>query len=624
MSPFNRARQLLNEKYAIILIIIVAALLFFHDLGKKSLWLDEGSSIKFAEQNFISIIVHPDSGGGNPFGYYLLLHYWISVFGKSEAAVRSMSALFALLSVYLVFLTGKELLNMRTGLIGAALMTFSLYLVRYSQEARMYSMLLALSLLSTLYFIKSIKSLKNNRIKEWLLYSLFTLFGLYTHYFMFFVLVSQVATFALLLLFFHTNKRTLKHFVFVLVFIAVLYLPWIIHELYPRFIASDKPYNFWQAAPTFSMIMDLFNRFTNYLLGSNYMPLFLAMLLCLVAVRYFLLFTKDNTERHHAIVNNAKNDIFLFAFFLVPIVLVFALSLYRPIFAASYMIIILPWFFLLVARAIGAMRHTPLIIVLVALFGLASFAKMVSGANDKESWRSAAKIIDYSSDENDIVLVSLGEHMLDYYSSKNLTVMEFGSKEVVPRNMVTKIITRNPDRVFIIYLYDSGRNRLIVNELSGKYLLAEEYHLESMDVLVLESSYIHANKNIATYFLTPILENAHLENGVIFLTKNGSTARYTTELENGVYALQFYAKGSQPCVFIWCTIGNSDEKTNHRIALNSTSWTPYNIELGELNSTTSIVWYFNDDLYLLAPEKNATIDKNAYITGLKMWRLENG
>ena len=89
--------------------------------------------------------------------YYFLLHGWL-LFGGSEFFVRSFSVLFAVASVPAIYLLGRQLFDSRVGLIAAALLAVNAYLVQYSQDARSYSLMVLLGLLSSLYSRSAVAS----------------------------------------------------------------------------------------------------------------------------------------------------------------------------------------------------------------------------------------------------------------------------------------------------------------------------------------------------------------------------------------------------------------------------------------------------------------------------------
>lgn len=80
----------------------------------------------------------------HPPGYYWLLKLWSGLAGTSAAGIRSLSALAGLATVALLFPIARRLAPAsapRLGPAAAALAALSPFLVSYSQEARMYSLL---------------------------------------------------------------------------------------------------------------------------------------------------------------------------------------------------------------------------------------------------------------------------------------------------------------------------------------------------------------------------------------------------------------------------------------------------------------------------------------------------
>ena len=72
-------------------ILALAAFLRFYLLDGQSFWNDEGNSARIAERS-LQLITEGAAGDIHPPLYYYLLHFWRSVFGSSEFALRSLSA----------------------------------------------------------------------------------------------------------------------------------------------------------------------------------------------------------------------------------------------------------------------------------------------------------------------------------------------------------------------------------------------------------------------------------------------------------------------------------------------------------------------------------------------------
>jgi uncharacterized membrane protein len=85
----------------------------------------------------------------SPPGYYFLLHYWAMLFGQSETALRAMSAFFATLSMGVFWLLARRVLKAPVAVVVAmALFAMSVMQIEYSKDARFYTLVTFLSLVS--------------------------------------------------------------------------------------------------------------------------------------------------------------------------------------------------------------------------------------------------------------------------------------------------------------------------------------------------------------------------------------------------------------------------------------------------------------------------------------------
>src|SRR5690242_15785637 len=76
-------------------VLAVGALLRLRHLGKKSLWLDEATSVGFARTSWPEFVTIVRTREANMVAYHLLLRAWIQL-GTSEWVVRLLSALFSI------------------------------------------------------------------------------------------------------------------------------------------------------------------------------------------------------------------------------------------------------------------------------------------------------------------------------------------------------------------------------------------------------------------------------------------------------------------------------------------------------------------------------------------------
>lgn len=109
--------------------------------------------------------------------YYLYLKLFMSLFGQSDLVLRFTSVFSGILSIIVLYFTGLEK-DKKTGLIAALLTAISSFLIYYSQEVRLYSLLFLFSALSLLF---TIRLTKNTNLKNLILLVISNLLIIFTH-----------------------------------------------------------------------------------------------------------------------------------------------------------------------------------------------------------------------------------------------------------------------------------------------------------------------------------------------------------------------------------------------------------------------------------------------------------
>jgi hypothetical protein len=112
----------------------------------------------------------------------------VHVFGDTEAGLRSLSAVFGVVSVPVVFAAARELVGRRGGLAAAALVAVNPLLVWYSQEARAYSLLVLTSAIAFWMFARARTDPAPRRLALW---GVAGAAALCTHYFAVFLLLPE-------------------------------------------------------------------------------------------------------------------------------------------------------------------------------------------------------------------------------------------------------------------------------------------------------------------------------------------------------------------------------------------------------------------------------------------------
>ena len=175
----------LVERVGPLLLLLLAFALYTFRLDAQSLWYDEAVSARLASMPLPDLIRWTANDIQPPL-YYILLHGWTRAAGTSEWALRFFSAWWGVLVVALGYTLARRLTRSRgAATLTALLFTLTPWNVYYSQEARMYTLLLALSMALALVLTVG------NRTRGWrVAFGVLALALLYTHYFALFLLIA--------------------------------------------------------------------------------------------------------------------------------------------------------------------------------------------------------------------------------------------------------------------------------------------------------------------------------------------------------------------------------------------------------------------------------------------------
>ncbi|MBI2559342.1 glycosyltransferase family 39 protein [Candidatus Woesearchaeota archaeon] len=183
----------MNKKTLLLLILILflGAFLRFYNLGSESFWQDE-SYTALAVKKFSALDIIKNSIAGGQIipdakysynselpTYFVILKVWSGIFGLSEFSLRAFSAIFGILSLIAIFYLAKHLFGEKAALLASFLASINLTLIWYSQEARPYSFLIFLSLLSLIFLLKALKDEKFHYVAGFFAVNLVII---YTHF----------------------------------------------------------------------------------------------------------------------------------------------------------------------------------------------------------------------------------------------------------------------------------------------------------------------------------------------------------------------------------------------------------------------------------------------------------
>ena len=412
-----------NSRVILILlaIIILGAILRIYDLGAESLWYDEASSVHGSSQGLATVIEGSGERHNTPPLYFTLLHFWILLFGTGEAAIRSLSAIFGIVSIFLMYKVGSELFSQKAGLISSFILSISYFHIFYSQETRGYSLLLMLTLLSFYLFNKVLKS--DNQGKYFALLLLANISLAYTHVYGLLVIASQIFFF---LLSWSKYRQQRARFLTVQIATAAIFSLWI-----PTLLERTSGLLGGFEIPTTSLdtFVNTIKRYSGYQWGEQYLFL-VFLLLCFIGLLAIIKRKKKWTwrkpfQRISLSPEPGRAVLLLLIWFAFSIIIpsIFAqffITKYYP----RYTIAALPAFYLLAARGISGFDRKwliyPVLLVITALSlpGLNYYYTQ----NVKEEWQEAVVFIESNSQANDVIIIS-SEHTrkpFDYYYDGDL------------------------------------------------------------------------------------------------------------------------------------------------------------------------------------------------------------
>jgi uncharacterized membrane protein len=165
--------------------------------------------------------------------YFLLLRFWMTLFGNTVAAARSLSGVLSVFTLPAMYwLCGELFATPLIGWYAVALLAVSPFQMLMAQEIRPYS-------LWTIEFLVAsaalLRSQRTHSQRAWSIYTITMIAAMYTH--LFTVLVWGVHTVYLMV----TERRwtkTLRHYLYSGGAIVVAFIPWI----YLGFIDPNSPH----------------------------------------------------------------------------------------------------------------------------------------------------------------------------------------------------------------------------------------------------------------------------------------------------------------------------------------------------------------------------------------------
>jgi uncharacterized membrane protein len=415
------------ENKALFLILALALLMRLVVIG-QSYWLDEAiGAVVIRNHTLTEILLQFPKGDNHPPFYYVMIKLWSGFFGDGEVALRSLSVVFGVLTVYALYLITKQtkILKGKLVFLPALLLATSPFHIYYSQEARMYPVT---AFFATVAVYNFLKTLENRNARNFIWFSLFVLLIAATDY----VPIFLLPVFWLYAAIGKKEKSWMIKFLAAhipLIVFSLLWLPFFLHqsakgswllETLPAWRDLAGGANFKQAALMWNKFV--LGRIT-FIDKGIYYPMLVAATIPFAAA--FLLFLKS--------LKKVKKHAFIALWFILPTLLVFLASFKVPAFNYFRMIFVLPPFYLIAAAGAAQFKARGYVLATLLLFiNLTGwFIYITDEAQQREQWRQAISFVEGRAEADDIVLFTNPEPFApwQYYSKNKVTA--FGATDSI-------------------------------------------------------------------------------------------------------------------------------------------------------------------------------------------------
>jgi mannosyltransferase len=446
--------------------VLVAAFLSFYNIEKRSIWYDEAFSIAYSSLNWSGLWAHIRGQEANMCFYSVLLKLWL-LMGSNEFAVRSLSAVFAVTTVPVVYLIGKRLFNVLVGLTASWLLSVNPFFIRYAQEARSYSLVLCLVCISTYFFIKSIQEKSG---KNWAIYVVISVLAVYAHFFAALVILSHAVS----ILFLDRKDIPSLRELFIIGCVLVLFLVPFGYLI----VSTDSGQVSWIPELSAKSLPDLFMN----LAGREEKPIAILSLFLSLFGLIGLFRMRRNPQNRLA----ARRCLLVFIWLALPIAVAMVVSLFKPIFVDRYFIVCLPALMLLASLGLSGIHNSRICLAATSVTLIISIIAVILSYQSPrdDDWRGVTEFIYSSAKAGDATIFFLPYNKLafEYYRSRQLLAddpLVYAYPSVPFMEMLEKRNTR-PLNQALIYNVRQHNRRVWLILCDEKFSLGGSERLQQM------------------------------------------------------------------------------------------------------------------------------------------------
>lgn len=338
-------------------LLIVAAFLFrIGSLDVQSLWRDEVDALRFASVPWPEMASSFTRPGWNGPMYFLALRGWISVAGTTAYAMRYFSLLFGVLCVPLTYVLGTRLFSRRVGATAGLLIASSPYLIWYSQEVKMYTVVPSLVLLA-LYALR--RAVLGHGWYWWMAVAAATSVAFYSHVLAALLIPVEVVW---ALLWWTETRRRWRGAVVALAVLTVPYAPLLSWQAPLAFQTRETGFYSYTLRDMVRILLDGWSQ--GVLAHRAAWGAVLATFLALTGVAIIFVQSRGWPYPHRVAYRPNvsgksvcwRDEAGLLAWIVIPVLFVAIVSIRQPIFTDRYLVWVAPTFYLFIALGLSLVR----------------------------------------------------------------------------------------------------------------------------------------------------------------------------------------------------------------------------------------------------------------------------
>lgn len=443
-------------------------------LGSNSLGGDEPFSVYHSQQS-LSDLFAIFQNENNPPLHFILLHYWIKIFGISEISVRLPSLIFSALTALFIYKIGLRFFNLRVAIYASILFLFSTYQVTFAHEARGYALMGLLTAASMYYYMEIVIS-KNRSNWKMCWFLLANTLLIYTHFFGFFVLFIQF--------FFILFQRDLlkNYFKFLILFVGILllaYSPYLWITL-TRFTNSTQSGTWLTPPGGISEFYEMLRAFSNAPVTAVFTIATLVIGLVLLILK-----RKQNPDRLATRL--------IVCWFYIPFVFMFVISFWVPMFLDRYLMFIAIGFCIIVAFSADFIIQKPRFkFIIPSLICLLFVVSVKPNKSNKREVRETVELVKSLENDSTLVLVAPVHFSLNfiyYYdralfekSDNKFIQNELNKRQLYCINSLEGVDYKAWKRIVLVDAASnfSAPDNNILNTLNAEYNQTNKQHIEEI------------------------------------------------------------------------------------------------------------------------------------------------